>query len=169
MQSSGGVPAPALGKQKAVAAGRADAMNRRAPLGDIGNFVSIGAAEGYELRTKPSVFFGGNWFLARSSSDNNLVLGCRKLPVNRPITRSFAAQLVKNAQANAAAIKVHGAIAFPCLTVLPARVIWNLKHSIPSVSNCGTSSCSRMWQSHLRGLRRGWRGRLLPSLLLRMS
>jgi len=46
VQSSGGVPA--LGKQKAVAAGRADAMNRRAPLGDIGNFVGVRATEGYE-------------------------------------------------------------------------------------------------------------------------
>ncbi|XP_039831696.1 cyclin-B1-1-like isoform X2 [Panicum virgatum] len=89
----GGVPAPALGKQKAVAAGRADAMNRRAPLGDIGNFVSIGAAEG-------------------------------KLPVNRPITRSFAAQLVKNAQANAAAIKN---VAIP-----PARPAPRLERKAPS-------------------------------------
>jgi cyclin B len=37
-----------MGKQKDVAAGRTDAMNRRAPLGDIGNFVSVRAAEGYE-------------------------------------------------------------------------------------------------------------------------
>ncbi|KAJ1285853.1 hypothetical protein BS78_03G309900 [Paspalum vaginatum] len=71
----GGVPA--LGKQKAVAA-QADTMNRRAPLGDIGNFVSARATEG-----KPQP----------------------QEQVNRPITRSFGAQLVKNAQANAAAIK----------------------------------------------------------------
>ena len=138
MQSSGGVPA--LGKQKAVAvaAGRAGAMNRRAPLGDIGNFASVHAAEGYERNQAFFLFGDANCFLARSSSDNNLILGCRKPQVNRPITRSFAAQLVKNAQANAAANKVHGPIRFPSLMVLPARVIWNLKHFVPSVSNCGT-------------------------------
>ncbi|KAF8751309.1 hypothetical protein HU200_012189 [Digitaria exilis] len=67
-QNRAGVPA--LGKQKAVAAGRADAMNRRAPLGDIGNLVSARAAEG-----KPQE------------------------QVTRPVTRSFGAQLVKNAAA----------------------------------------------------------------------
>ncbi|WVZ68471.1 hypothetical protein U9M48_017406 [Paspalum notatum var. saurae] len=76
----GGVPA--LGKQKAAAA-RTDAMNRRAPLGDIGNFVSGRAAEG-----KPQP----------------------QEQISRPITRSFGAQLVKNAQANAAAIKQNAAI-----------------------------------------------------------
>lgn len=45
VESSGGVAA--LGKQKAVVAGRADAKNRRNPLGDIGNYVSR-ATEGYE-------------------------------------------------------------------------------------------------------------------------
>lgn len=66
--------APALGKSKAVP-GRADAMNRRAPLGDIGNLVSVRPAEG-----KPQL----------------------QEQINRPITRSFGAQLVKNVQANAA-------------------------------------------------------------------
>jgi len=56
VQSSGGVPAPALGKQKAVAAGRADAMNRRAPLGDIGNFVAVRATEGYQ-RNQATLFY----------------------------------------------------------------------------------------------------------------
>ncbi|PUZ38534.1 hypothetical protein GQ55_9G205000 [Panicum hallii var. hallii] len=96
----GGVPA--LGKQKDVAAGRTDAMNRRAPLGDIGNFVSVRAAEG-----KPQP----------------------KEQVNRrPITRSFAAQLVKNAQqaqANAAAIKQN--VAIP-----PARPAPRLERKAPS-------------------------------------
>jgi len=54
VQSSGGVPA--LGKQKAVAAGRADAMNRRAPLGDIGNFVAVRATEGYQ-RNQATLFY----------------------------------------------------------------------------------------------------------------
>jgi len=69
----GGVPA--LGKSKAVP-GRTDAMNRRPVLGDIGNLVTVRPAEG-----KPQP---------------------QEQQVNRPITRSFGAQLVKNAQANAA-------------------------------------------------------------------
>ena len=68
VQSSGGVPA--LGKQKAVAAGRADAMNRRAPLGDIGNFVAVRATEGYQ-RNQARCFIS-HCFLARSSSENEL-------------------------------------------------------------------------------------------------
>lgn len=60
----GGVPA--LGRTKAVP-GRADAVSRRAPLGDIGNLVTAQLQE---------------------------------QQVNRPVTRSFGAQLVKNAQAN---------------------------------------------------------------------
>jgi hypothetical protein len=43
VQSSGGVAA--LGKQKAAVAGRADAKSRRNPLGDIGNYVSVRAAD----------------------------------------------------------------------------------------------------------------------------
>lgn len=91
----GGVPA--LGKQKAVAAGRADAMNRRAPLGDIGNYVSVRATDG-----KPEP----------------------QEQVNRPVTRSFGAQLVKNAQANAAANK-NAAIA-------PARPAPRLERKAPA-------------------------------------
>jgi hypothetical protein len=44
LQSSGGVAA--LGKQKAAVAGRADAKSRRNPLGDIGNYVTVRAADG---------------------------------------------------------------------------------------------------------------------------
>ncbi|XP_062224172.1 cyclin-B1-1-like isoform X2 [Phragmites australis] len=73
-QNRGGVPT--LGKQKAVVAGRADAQNRRAPLGDIGNYVSVRAAEG---KPQPP-----------------------HEQVNRPVTRSFGAQLVKNAIKNVA-------------------------------------------------------------------
>jgi hypothetical protein len=51
VQSSGGVAA--LGKQKAVVAGRADAKNRRNPLGDIGNYVSVHPTEGYERNQTP--------------------------------------------------------------------------------------------------------------------
>uniref|UniRef100_A0A804NC22 Cyclin-like domain-containing protein n=1 Tax=Zea mays TaxID=4577 RepID=A0A804NC22_MAIZE len=63
---------PALGKTKAVPA-RPDALNRRPPLGDIGNLVSVRPATGNPQEQ-----------------------------VNRPITRSFGAQLVKKAQAKAA-------------------------------------------------------------------
>ncbi|KAK3162228.1 hypothetical protein QOZ80_1BG0087110 [Eleusine coracana subsp. coracana] len=66
-ENRGGVAA--LGKQKAVVAGRPDAKNRRNPLGDIGNNFNR-ATEG-----KPQP----------------------QEQVNRPITRSFGAQLVKNA------------------------------------------------------------------------
>ncbi|XP_062207174.1 cyclin-B1-1-like isoform X2 [Phragmites australis] len=65
---------PALRKQKAVVAGRADAQNRRA-LNDIGNVVRVQATEG---KPQPQEL------------------------VNRPVTRSFGAQLVKNAIKNAA-------------------------------------------------------------------
>uniref|UniRef100_A0A453FR18 Uncharacterized protein n=1 Tax=Aegilops tauschii subsp. strangulata TaxID=200361 RepID=A0A453FR18_AEGTS len=84
----GGVPA--MGKQqKAAMAGRPDpkntrralgdignveANNRRAPLGDIANVVNARAAEG-----KPQPHE----------------------PVNRPVTRNFGAQLLKNAQEKA--------------------------------------------------------------------
>ncbi|KAL6614314.1 hypothetical protein ACP70R_036584 [Stipagrostis hirtigluma subsp. patula] len=81
-QNRGGVPD--LGKQKAV-------VSRRAPLGDIGNFVR--ATEG---KPKP-----------------------QEQQVQRPITRSFGAQLLKNAQANAAAIKQNAAIG-PALQAKPA-------------------------------------------------
>lgn len=131
MQLPGGVPA--LGKQKAVAAGRADAMNRRAPLGDIGNYVSARATEGYERNKVP--FHLSLCFFARSCSENEIVLDCRKPQeqVNRPVTKSFGAQLVKNA----VAIKVHRPIRImpPSLTVLPARVICHLKNPIPTFSN----------------------------------
>ncbi|CAO2197237.1 unnamed protein product [Urochloa humidicola] len=60
----GGVPA--LRKQKAAAAGRADDLDRRAPLGDIGNHVRV-----TEGKLQP------------------------KKQVGRPVTRSFGAQLVK--------------------------------------------------------------------------
>ncbi|TVU34727.1 hypothetical protein EJB05_16575 [Eragrostis curvula] len=83
-QNRGG--AAALGKQKAVVAGRADAKSRRNPLGDIGNYVSVRATEG-----KPQP----------------------QEQVNRPITRSFGAQLVKNA------IKQNAAIA-PAAAARPA-------------------------------------------------
>ncbi|KQK05637.1 cyclin-B1-5 [Brachypodium distachyon] len=65
-----GAAVPAA-KQKAAAAGRPEARNRRA-LGDIGNLVHPQA------------------------------LDCLKEGINRPITRSFGAQLLKNAQANGA-------------------------------------------------------------------
>ncbi|CAO2182594.1 unnamed protein product [Urochloa humidicola] len=77
----GGVPA--LGKQKAAAAGRADTMSRRAPLGDIGNYVG-GGVRATEGKPQPQE------------------------QVSRPVTKSFGAQLVK---ANAAAIKQNAAIA----------------------------------------------------------
>ncbi|VAH80823.1 unnamed protein product [Triticum turgidum subsp. durum] len=86
----GGGGVPAMGKQqKAAMAGRPDpkntrralgdignfeANNRRAPLGDIANVVNVRAAEG-----KPQPHE----------------------PVNRPVTRNFGAQLLKNAQEKA--------------------------------------------------------------------
>ncbi|KAL6853808.1 hypothetical protein ACP4OV_019837 [Aristida adscensionis] len=66
---------PALGKAKAN-------VNRRAPLGDIGNFVR-------PIEGKPKL---------------------QEQQVQRPVTRSFGAQLLKNAQANAAAIKQNAAV-----------------------------------------------------------
>ncbi|KAG8078226.1 hypothetical protein GUJ93_ZPchr0007g3993 [Zizania palustris] len=75
LQNRGNVAA--LGKQKAAVAGRPDAKNRRA-LGDIGNVVNVRLPEGKPLQ---------------------------QAPVGRPVTRNFGAQLLKNAQANAAANK----------------------------------------------------------------
>ncbi|XP_037407009.1 cyclin-B1-1-like isoform X1 [Triticum dicoccoides] len=88
----GGGGVPAMGKQqKAAMAGRPDpkntrralgdignfeANNRRAPLGDIANVVNARAAEG---NRKPQPHE----------------------PVNRPVTRNFGAQLLKNAQEKA--------------------------------------------------------------------
>ncbi|XP_040376156.1 cyclin-B1-1 isoform X2 [Oryza brachyantha] len=80
----------ALGKQKAVVAGRPDAKNRRA-LGDIGNVVNVRLPEGKPLQQAPAA---------------------------RPVTRNFGAQLLKNAQANAAANK--NAIA-PAAVARPAQ------------------------------------------------
>ncbi|KAG8055070.1 hypothetical protein GUJ93_ZPchr0001g32630 [Zizania palustris] len=88
LQNIGNVAA--LGKQKAVVAGRPDAKNRRA-LGDIGNVVNVRLPEGKPLQ---------------------------QAPAGHPVTRNFGAQLLKNAQANAAANK-QNAIA-PAAVARPA-------------------------------------------------
>jgi hypothetical protein len=89
VQSSGGVAA--LGKQKAVVAGIADSKSRRNPLGDIGNYVSVRATEGYE----PNRALSCLCFIARVSFSERLILGFSKPQpqeqVNRSITRSFTA------------------------------------------------------------------------------
>ncbi|CAL4960870.1 unnamed protein product [Urochloa decumbens] len=118
LHNRGGVPA--LGKQKAAAAGRADAMNRRAPLGDIGN---VRAAEGklqpQEQVSRPATrSFAAQVVKANSIKQNAAIAPARPAPrkasakppppppqeqVSRPVTRSFGAQLVKaNSIKNAA-------------------------------------------------------------------
>lgn len=89
-QNRGGGGVPAMGKQKAAMAGKPDPKNTRRALGDIGNVEAIN-------RRAPPLGDIANVVNVRAADGKSQL----HEPVNRPVTRNFGAQLLKNAQEKA--------------------------------------------------------------------